>query len=231
MQSKWDAMKGRPAILLVGAVCLLAAGIGGYGLLRPAASPVTNIDIPQAETMTPPPAAEVQAEAVIPAPEPAPAPQEEEVPVSKPEFIPDDTPVIRTPPRVVVAPLEGEVVAAFSADRLVYNETLADWRTHDGVDIAAAAGTEVLAASSGTVAAVEADPLMGTTVVIDHADGFRTTYANLQESPDVAEGDAVSAGQRIGAVGISAAEAAQGPHLHFSVSKDGVPMDPNEYLG
>ena len=123
------------------------------------------------------------------------------------------------------------MVTAFSMEELVYNATLGDWRTHDGVDIAAEAGTSVLAASSGTVLSVEEDPLMGTTVVLEHAGGYQTTYANLQAEPQVAVGDTVSAGQIIGAVGdTAAAEASQGPHLHFSVTKDGEPVDPQEFL-
>ena len=75
------------------------------------------------------------------------------------------------------------------------------------------------------------DPLMGTTVVISHDGGYQTTYSNLQARPNVEAGETVSAGQIIGAVGrTAAAESAQGPHLHFSVTKDGSPVDPNEYL-
>ena len=75
------------------------------------------------------------------------------------------------------------------------------------------------------------DPLMGTTVVIDHGDGYHATYANLQARPTVEAGDDVTAGQVIGAVGTTAAaESALGPHLHFSVEKDGDTVDPNRYL-
>ena len=230
MQSKWDAMKERAVPFLI-AVCLLAAGLGGYVLLRPDTAPVPTEDTPPAETTVSAPVTTIREETAKPAPTPAPAPQDVQMKeVSAPVFIPDDTPVIAAPPRVVVAPLEGDVVTAFSTDRLVYNETLADWRTHDGVDIAAEMGTEVLSAAAGTVAAVENDPLMGTVITVDHPDGCRTTYANLQESPAVAVGDSVSAGQPIGTVGTSAAEAAQGPHLHFSVSKEGIPLDPAAYL-
>ena len=133
--------------------------------------------------------------------------------------------------RLIVAPLTGEVAAAFSVDALVYSPTLEDWRTHDGIDIAGALGESVLAACSGTVRAVTEDPLMGTQVVIDHEGGYQTTYANLQSQPPVAPGDAVSAGQIVGAVGdTAAAEAAQAPPLHFSVPRDGTPMDPAEFL-
>ena len=111
------------------------------------------------------------------------------------------------------------------------SETLADWRTHDGIDIKADAGTQVLAASSGTVLSVADDDLMGTTVVIAHDGGYETTYSNLQSVPTVAPEQYVSAGQVIGAVGTtSLAEASMAPHLHFSVTKDGEIIDPQEFL-
>ena len=98
-------------------------------------------------------------------------------------------------------------------------------------EIAAAEGSSVLAASAGTVVAVDDDVLMGTTVVIEHSGGYHTLYANLQSPPVVKAGDTVSAGQLIGTVGTSAAaEAAQGPHLHFSVTLDGEPVDPASFL-
>ena len=143
----------------------------------------------------------------------------------------DDTPVVAEEPHVVVLPIQGEVLTAFSVDQLLYNETLDDWRTHDGVDIAAAEGDAVLAACAGTVSSITDDPLMGTTVVIQHSGGYETTYANLQAEPAVETGDTVSAGQTIGTVGTTAAaEAAQGAHLHFSVAKDGEAVDPGAFL-
>ena len=74
------------------------------------------------------------------------------------------------------------------------------------------------------------DPLMGTTVVLEHDNGYQTTYANLQTKPNVEVGDPVSAGQIIGAVGTTAAAESGQPHLHFAVTKDGKAVDPNEYL-
>jgi len=143
----------------------------------------------------------------------------------------DAAPVAAEAPNLVVSPLQGKVVSAFSEDRLSYDETLNDWRTHDGMDISAAAGTTVLAACAGTVLSVEDDALMGTTVTLSHSGGYRTTYANLQAKPTVKKGDQVSAGQILGAVGsTSIAEAAEGPHLHFSVTKNGSPMDPEDFL-
>ncbi len=134
--------------------------------------------------------------------------------------------------RPVASPLSGETVAVFSLDQLTYDATLGDWRTHDGVDIQAAAGTEVVATADGPVKAVTDDGRMGPTVVIDHGDGYVTTYASLQMDPPVLVGDQVEAGAVIGTVGnTSLTEAALGAHLHFSVTKDGQAVDPETYLG
>ncbi|MBQ6986428.1 MAG: M23 family metallopeptidase [Oscillibacter sp.] len=128
-------------------------------------------------------------------------------------------------------PVEGTTVTGFSMDKLLYNETMRDWRTHDGIDIAAEAGTAVAAAKAGTVESVEADPIMGMTVVIRHEDKYETVYSSLTDMPEVEAGDSVSAGQVIGYVGESAAsESALGPHLHFSVLNGGTPVDPETFL-
>ena len=135
-------------------------------------------------------------------------------------------------PLKTASPLEGETAAAFAMDALAYNPTTRDWRTHDGVDIAAEAGTEVKAAAAGTVYSVYTDDQMGTTVVIRHTGGYSTTYTSLAEDPAVAAGDEVELGQTIGAVWQSALlESAIGDHLHFAVSKDGENVDPMEFLG
>lgn len=154
-----------------------------------------------------------------------------QAPAKMPAVEVDDTPVTATAPNLIVWPLRGAVVAAFSVDELRYDETMGDWRTHAGVDLSAEVGTQVMAACAGKVSAVENDPLMGTTVIIDHDGGYRTTYANLQSVPAVKAGDKVSAGQIIGAVGSTAiAEAAEAPHLHFAVEKNGDAVNPQTFL-
>ena len=147
-----------------------------------------------------------------------------------PELPVEDVPVAAQAPKLIVEPLRGEVLTAFSMEELIYSPTMGDWRTHDGIDIAAKAGTTVLAASSGTVRSVTDDALMGTTVVLEHEGSYETTYANLQHKPTVETGDSVSAGQIIGAVGTTAAAESGAPHLHFAVSRDGKAVDPRAYL-
>ena len=138
--------------------------------------------------------------------------------------------VIRKPIQTA-SPLEGEVVAAYAMDALSYNPTTRDWRTHDGMDLAAEAGTAVLAAADGTVYTVYEDETMGHTVVIRHQDGYVTCYASLSEDVAVAPGDTVKLGQKIGTVGNSALlESALGDHIHFSVTRDDEPIDPQSFL-
>ena len=192
---------------------LTALAVAGYWMLLPSSADKTPTNVTKPPVTTP-----ITAEPVTP-----------DVPEVKPEEPAE--PVQSVAPRLIVSPLSGETVAAFSMDELAYSETLADWRTHDGIDIKADAGTQVLAASSGTVLSVADDDLMGTTVVIAHDGGYETTYSNLQSVPTVAPEQYVSAGQVIGAVGTtSLAEASMSPHLHFSVTKDGEIIDPQEFL-
>ncbi len=129
------------------------------------------------------------------------------------------------------APLSGETVCGYAMDCLSYNPTTRDWRVHNGIDIAAEAGTPVCAAAAGTVYNVYTDDAMGTTVVIRHQDGYVTVYASLAADVSVEIGDTVEMGQTIGAVGNTALlETAIGDHLHFSVTCDAESMDPLEFL-
>jgi murein DD-endopeptidase MepM/ murein hydrolase activator NlpD len=133
--------------------------------------------------------------------------------------------------RAFIWPVVGSIETPYSVTALIYDTTMSDWRTHDGVDIAAPLGGKVMAASSGTVAKVYSDQLYGTTVVIDHGEGLCSIYANLAELPTVKAGDAVLTGETIGAVGATAlCEIGKPTHLHFAMTLDGESVDPNDYL-
>ena len=135
-------------------------------------------------------------------------------------------------PLKTMSPVSGESIFGYSMEALSYNQTTRDWRVHNGVDLAAEAGAEVKAAADGQVYTVFEDDAMGTTVVIEHTDGYTTQYSSLMPDPPVSEGQKVKAGDIIGCVGnTAAAESSMGPHLHFSVSKDGKVIDPAEYVG
>ena len=217
-----------------------ALAVAGYWTLLPkntadkdAENVSSRVELPVQEEPVQMPEADFSEDDLIP-----PEPKEDLTVMDEATGVEDTIPAMEstvdvTPeaPRLVVSPLVGEEVAAFSVDELKYNETLGDWRTHDGVDIAAEVGTQVLAACSGTVTQVIDDDLMGTSVTIAHDGGYETVYSNLQSVPTVSEGQEVSAGEVIGSVGCtSIAEFAVPAHLHFAVTKDGGPCDPKEFL-
>ena len=213
------------------AVCLLVVGVCGWVLLQDREDPLPQQAVtPQVPVSQPVEMPEVRlptVETLEPAPVPVPPKETKELP----EVEVDHTPVAAEAPRLVVAPLRGDVLTAFSMEELVYSPTLGDWRTHNGVDIAADAGTEVCAAADGEVYTVYEDDSMGYTVVIRHDGGYLTRYASLSQDIPVKSGDAVSAGQVIGYVGDSAlVETTLGSHIHFSVTHQDEPMNPADFL-
>ena len=130
-----------------------------------------------------------------------------------------------------VWPVQGTIQTPYSIQTLLYDSTMADWRTHDGIDIASDPGTPVLASGSGHVSDVRVDDLLGTTVEIDHENGMHSVYSNLAAQPPVQPGDQVTMGQVIGSVGGTAlGEVNQVSHLHFAMTQDGISADPTLYL-
>ena len=172
----------------------------------PKPQPSAKVEIPSDPVPTPEPVPE----------NPAPAPEPETPTVSADFFI---------------WPLTGEIENGYSMTALVYNRTMRDWRTHDGVDLAAELGAQVKAAGAGIVSEVYEDDMYGTTVIIDHGGGLVSTYSNLAALPTVAAGDAVVTGQVIGSVGDTAlCEIGEVTHLHFAMALDGESIDPTDYL-
>ncbi len=145
-------------------------------------------------------------------------------------LVPDPTNPEKLPMKTA-SPLEGQTVAVYAMDSLTYNETTRDWRVHNGIDIAAEAGTEVCAAADGEVYTVYEDEAMGMTVVLRHEGGYTTKYASLDKNVSVKPGDTVTIGQTIGKVGNTALmESAIGDHIHFSVTCNGESVNPNDFL-
>ena len=226
-EGKARAMFGGKGVYIALALCLVVVGVLGWFALFGGEEPAENVvnPSPVVEQQQPDPVE------VDPEPEPEPEPVSEPEPVA-PVVEPVEIPEVEELLPQVISPLDGTTVTVFSMTELIYDETMADWRTHSGLDIQAAEGDAVKTAADGTVLQVVDDELMGTTVIIQHAGGYTTQYSSLQEAPPVDEGQNVSAGDIIGHVGTTAAaESSMGPHLHFSVSRNGKVIDPAEYVG
>lgn len=217
-------------------LCVAAVGVSGYFLFRSLIG--SQEDVPAAKptqvVVTPTPAPTALATpkpTATPRPTPTPTPTPEPTPSPLPT--PAPSPVVSRKPvtSMFLWPVQGEVLHDFSLEVLAYDETMGDWRTHSGIDIAAEVGTPVCAIADGTVVSVYDDDLMGTTVVIEHEENLCSVYSNLTATPTVAEGDGVLAGDVIGEVGQTAlAEGGRGSHLHMEMTKKGVAVDPEAYL-
>ena len=220
------------------AVCVLAVALSGFLFLRslrktggasPDESGVQTAVLPtlnEDHVFLPDPGSEAPVGAFETVPKP--------VPTEPVQSAPADSQTGASEPRksVITRPVDGAAGAAYSMDKLSYNPTMKDWRTHAGTDYAAPAGTPVLAAADGRVQAIWQDDLLGWTVTVAHDDGWVTHYANLSEEIPVRVGDSVSSGDRLGSVGRTALlELADEPHLHFAVYRNNVPQDPEVFLG
>ena len=144
---------------------------------------------------------------------------------------PEETNLGHGAQEVTLMPVSGQVVQGYAMEQLMYNATTRDWRTHDGVDLAASVGTQVQAARKGTVLSVYEDEYYGMTVQLQHDGGYTTSYSGLSTDVSVKTGDTVAAGQVIGTVADTILlETALESHLHFSVCKDNEPVDPAGFL-
>ncbi len=112
----------------------------------------------------------------------------------------------------MILPTSGRIIRAFERGKT------------DGIDISAAAGTKVVAAADGTVAAITRDTEQVPILVIRHPGNVLTVYANI-DGITVAKGDRVSRGQKIAVV-----REGSPAFLHFQVREGTMSVDPEGYL-
>ena len=119
----------------------------------------------------------------------------------------------------------GKILNGYSGDELVYNKTLGDWRTHNGIDYAAREGEAVPSPVDGSVVLAGADGSWGPVVAVKDSAGRVWRLCGVA-SPKVKEGDTVSAGQVLGTVGSVSCECAEESHLHLEVKQGDSYLDP-----
>ncbi len=197
-------------------LCAVAIGISGYLYYRNTNKPDTQLQVPTEDVGVMNPSGDDQ-----------------QVVATQPTSGQSSTQPQQTQqPLKTGMPVEGKTITEHAMDCLTYNETTRDWRVHNGIDIAAEAGTKVSAAAAGTVYTVYADDALGTTVVLRHENGYVTMYSSLNSEVSVKVGDTVTLGQTLGIVDNTALlENAIGDHLHFAVTCNDAPMDPEKFLG
>jgi murein DD-endopeptidase MepM/ murein hydrolase activator NlpD len=140
-----------------------------------------------------------------------------------------------TLPLLAISPQEGtEVNGSWGFVWPAPRRAISGWYFHDqenpghaGLDIAAAMYDPLYAAAAGTVSFAGSSGGYGNLVVIDHSDGWQSWYGHLSLLY-VTAGQEVSQGEPIGAAGSTGFSS--GPHLHFELRHEGIPMDPLVYL-
>lgn len=149
-------------------------------------------------------------------------------PVAAPRVVTANSPPEKKPPKVVRVgkgsgvlswPLRGVLYARFGKKGK---------EPHDGIDLAAPAGLAVKTAAPGSVLFAGEQKGYGLIVIVEHEGGLITLYAHNRDLR-VKTGQKVREGQVVATVGDSGRTS--GPHLHFEVRKDGVPVDPLDFLG
>jgi murein DD-endopeptidase MepM/ murein hydrolase activator NlpD len=125
----------------------------------------------------------------------------------------------------LVAPLPGCIISPFGVKRLHNGKPTGEF--HAGIDQRASDGTPIRAVAAGVVKIVQPFNVLGGTVAIDHGQGLETMYLHMSKL-NVEAGAQVSGGDVIGYVG--ATGRANGPHLHWVVYVNGVPVNPQQWV-
>lgn len=154
-------------------------------------------------------------------PAPQPAPSESPAPEE-----PASSPAVPEP--LFASPKSGATLQTFSGNELVFNETMKDWRTHNGMDIAGKAGDAVAAPAAAVVSAAGEDVQWGGFVELQEGDLVMRLCGLAQLN--VKAGDTVALGDPLGVLGELPAESAMTPHLHLEFLKNGEYVNPAEYF-
>ena len=125
-----------------------------------------------------------------------------------------------------VLPTGGKIIREFSGNELVYDNTMSDWRTHNGTDFACTQGDSIFCVRDGTVTEVYDDGLFGWTVKVKHSEGIESTYSGLSPVSGVKAGEKIKMGEVVGTAGGTAIAESRDPfHVHVTVTENGQYID------
>ena len=124
----------------------------------------------------------------------------------------------------VLQPVFGRLTSKFG---MRLHPIAKEWRSHDGIDIAAPKGTDIQTVMDGKVIFAGVKGGYGKTVIMEHTDGRESIYAHCDQV-FVNVGDSLHAGDKIAEVGSTGVST--GNHLHFEIREDGVSVDPLKHF-
>ena len=192
--------------------------------------PVSGVPTPESSSSS---GAEVSSKPVSSEPTaPKPAPVSSALPTNHPVPPVSSEIPVSSQPKIdttsFIMPINGKILKPFSVS--AYSHTFEDWRAHNGVDIAAVKGANVLAIGDGIVSEVRQDDMLGTVLVIDHS-GLEVHYCGLGKNPAVKKGDSVQCGQVLGVINDIPSETVEETHLHLQIKQNGEWVEPLAAIG
>lgn len=129
-----------------------------------------------------------------------------------------------------IKPADGEIAEKFSGENLIYNKAMGDFRTHNGIDILANPGTDILVSADGVIDQIYTDYL-GNTIIIDHQNGYKTKYSNLDTLENLTVGAKVKQGDFLAKVSdYCFGENVDKTHIHFEIIKNETLVNPEDYI-
>ncbi len=216
---------------VVFALCLCAIGAAGWYTYSDVVDYMNDTDVPDSVIIATEPQNK-QAEAKLEGVEKTESqtPTQPTEPTEEPTEEKTEQPEEETQPEKILPIENAKVLAEFSGDRVVYFETLKDWRVHKGTDYSAQEGEKVYAVSAGTVTDFIDDTLYGKGVKLELDDGFTAMYYGVDCDESLAIGLALNAGDLIGVANSVPCEKEKETHIHLEIQKDGNYINPQTFL-
>ncbi|MFH1223967.1 MAG: M23 family metallopeptidase [Pseudomonadota bacterium] len=138
------------------------------------------------------------------------------------EYLAEQSALLAATPSIV--PVKGWVTSRFGSRLDPFTRRI---ERHEGLDISTRPGTPIVAPADGVVIFAGSKPGYGLVLTIDHGYGITTVYGHNSKF-FVAQGTRVRRGMPISAVGNTGKST--GPHLHYEVKVNGVPVDPRKFI-
>ncbi len=209
------------------AICLIAVGVAGWaafdslnnvGVSEPEGNQSYSEDVPSYNNPVTPDASDDDTKVQN---------SVEDEPYSEPVEVTPTRPVAES----FIMPVEnGEIIKDYDETALQFSATYSDMRIHLGVDILAAADTDILACGDGVVTKLYDDSLLGRTIEVDHGNGIVIKYCGLSNDVSVDVDYIVRSGQKLATLSGVPSECADEMHIHIEVTKNGKTINPADIL-
>lgn len=130
----------------------------------------------------------------------------------------------------LMMPINGSIILEYNMDNTIWFPTLGVYKCNPGIYIGANVGDAVISSCTGKVESIYTDKELGNSILVDLGNGYQATYGGL-DNIQVLEGELIFAGTTLGNVANPTAYyTLEGSGIYFSLTKDGLPENPLDYM-